>query len=158
MRMWVQSLASLSKLRIQNCHEPCYKLQIQLRSAELWRRLAAAAPICLLACELPYATKKTDRQRKKKRKWCVLIGRVTLGRTSSQVAKNMLWFKLTPKTTIIAVVYRVGEGPKWDWEIRDKRGLVGKYAYILLYIIVFEYFAMCLDIIFSQKDKFLHIC
>ena len=42
MRIWVQSLASLSGLRIQHC-------------CELWCRPAAAAPIRPLAWELPYA-------------------------------------------------------------------------------------------------------
>ena len=41
-RMKVQSLAFLSGLRIQRCHE-------------LWWRLAAAAPMHPLAWELPYA-------------------------------------------------------------------------------------------------------
>ena len=42
MRLWVQSLASLSGLTIWCCHE-------------LWYRLAAVAPITLLAWESPYA-------------------------------------------------------------------------------------------------------
>ena len=43
MRLWVQSLASLSGLRIWSC-------------CELWCRPAAVAPIWPLAWELPYAT------------------------------------------------------------------------------------------------------
>ena len=42
MRLQVQSLASLSRLRIRHC-------------CELWRRLAATAPIRPLAWEPPYA-------------------------------------------------------------------------------------------------------
>ena len=42
-RMWVQTLASLSGLRILHCHK-------------LWCRPAAAVPIRPLAWELPYAT------------------------------------------------------------------------------------------------------
>jgi len=32
MRLWVQSLALLSGLRIRRCHELCYRLQTWLRS------------------------------------------------------------------------------------------------------------------------------
>ena len=57
-RMWVQSLASLSGLRIPCCH----KLQIGLGCGSslvwlwLWFRPAAAGPVQTLAQELPYAT------------------------------------------------------------------------------------------------------
>ena len=54
--MRVQSLASLSGLRIQHCHE-----------IWLWHRQAAAAPIWLLARELPYAISAVLKKQKKKR-------------------------------------------------------------------------------------------
>ena len=53
MRMWVRSLVLLSVLRIQCCHE-------------LWCRLAAAAPIQPLACELPHAAGAALKRQKKK--------------------------------------------------------------------------------------------
>ena len=63
MRLQVQSLASISGLRIQCC-------------CELWCRLAATAPIRPLAWELPYATgvaqekakRKKERERKRKKR------------------------------------------------------------------------------------------
>ena len=57
MRLWVQSLTSLSGLRILCCRELWCKLQMQLGShvAVCWRRLAATAPIIPLAWEPPYA-------------------------------------------------------------------------------------------------------
>ena len=57
MKMWVQSLASLSGLRIWRCHE-------------LWCTLAAAAPTEPLAWEFPYtmgAALKKKKERKEKR-------------------------------------------------------------------------------------------
>ena len=58
MRMKVQSLASLSRLRIQHCHELWSTLQTQLGSgiAVVWRGSEATAPIRPLAWEPPYAT------------------------------------------------------------------------------------------------------
>ena len=55
MRTQVQSLASLSGLRIQQC-------------CELWYRLAAAAPIRLLAWEFLYAMGAALKIKKKKKK------------------------------------------------------------------------------------------
>ena len=61
MRMWVQSLTSLSGLRIQHCHE-------------LGCRLAAVALIQLLAWEVPYdagvalKSKKTPKNKRHYRK------------------------------------------------------------------------------------------
>ena len=60
MRMQVKSLASLSGLRSQCCHELWCRSQTQLGSGVavavcLWCRLAAAALIRLLAWEIPYA-------------------------------------------------------------------------------------------------------
>ena len=54
MRMQVQSLASLSGLRIQCCHELC-RHSSDLALLWLWPRLAAVALIQLLAWEPPYA-------------------------------------------------------------------------------------------------------
>ena len=54
MRMWVQSLASVSGLRIWCCHE-------------LWCRLAAIALIQRLAWELPYAAGVALKRPKKKK-------------------------------------------------------------------------------------------
>ena len=57
MVMWVQSLASLSGLRIQHCSELWCRSQMRLGSriavAVVW--LAAAALIGPLAWKLPYA-------------------------------------------------------------------------------------------------------
>ena len=55
MRMWVQSLASISRVRIWHC-------------SELWNRLAAAALIQLLAQELPYAAGAAIKRKLKKKK------------------------------------------------------------------------------------------
>ena len=57
MRLRVRSLASLSWLRIQHCHELWCRLQMRLRSgvAGLWHRPAATALIRPLAWEPPYA-------------------------------------------------------------------------------------------------------
>ena len=54
-RFQVWSLASLSGLRIQCCHELWCRSQTRLRLVWLWCRLAALAPIRPLAWELPYA-------------------------------------------------------------------------------------------------------
>ena len=57
MRLWVQSLASLSGLRIQHCREWGCDRRCSLDPALLWlwRGLVAAAPIRPLAWEPPYA-------------------------------------------------------------------------------------------------------
>ena len=54
-RIWVQSLALLSGLRIWCRHEQQCRSQMQLGLVllRLWCRMAAAAPIWLLAWELP---------------------------------------------------------------------------------------------------------
>ena len=56
-RLWVQSLALLSGLRIQRCYELWCRLQTWLGPMLLWLwcRLAARAPIQPLAWEPPYA-------------------------------------------------------------------------------------------------------
>ena len=65
-----QSLASLSGLRIQHCHEPWCRSQMLLGSGLLWRRPAATAPIGPLAQEPPYtaggALKSKTKQTNKK--------------------------------------------------------------------------------------------
>ena len=56
--MHVQSLALLSGLRIQRCHELWCRLQTRLGSrvaVALWHRPVATAPIGPLAWEPPYA-------------------------------------------------------------------------------------------------------
>ena len=57
MRLGVQSLASLSELRIQHRHELWYRSQMWLRFhvPRLWWRPAAVDPIRPLAWEPPYA-------------------------------------------------------------------------------------------------------
>ena len=55
MRIWVQSLALLSGLRIQLCHALQYRSQTPMLLG-LWCRPAGAAPIRPLAWELPYAS------------------------------------------------------------------------------------------------------
>ena len=57
MRLWVQSLASLSGLRIWLCHELGVGGRCGSDPGLLWlqRRLAAVAPIGPLAWKLPYA-------------------------------------------------------------------------------------------------------
>ena len=64
--MWIQSLALLSGLRIQHCHEllcRCPKHSSDLASLWLWCRPAAAAPNRPLAWEPPYPM--TEGQKKK---------------------------------------------------------------------------------------------
>ena len=63
MRMQVQSLASLSWLRIQ-C---CWELGSDPRLLWLWCRPAAAAPVRPLAWELPYASGAALKNTKKER-------------------------------------------------------------------------------------------
>ena len=65
-RMRVQSLASLSRLRIQCCFKLRHRSQMQLRSgvAWLWCRLAAAAPVGLLTRELANATVEALKRKK----------------------------------------------------------------------------------------------
>ena len=83
MRMWVQSLALLSGLRIWRCHNLqctnaprilcCCGCVIGCRHSSdlallwMWRRLAAAALIQPLAWELPYATGVAVKRRKKEK-------------------------------------------------------------------------------------------
>ena len=57
MRLHVQSLASLSGLRIWHCHGLWQRSKIQLGSciAVVWYSVAATAPVGPLAWELPYA-------------------------------------------------------------------------------------------------------
>ena len=59
MRIWVQSLASFSGLRIRCCHELWCRLQTQLGFRllllGLWHRPAASSPIQPLAWKLPSA-------------------------------------------------------------------------------------------------------
>ena len=70
MRLQVQSLASLSGLRIRCCHELWFRLQMQLRSAGiwLWRRPAAVALIRPLAWEPPCAVGWDPKKIKKPKK------------------------------------------------------------------------------------------
>ena len=67
MRLCVQSLASLSGLRIQHCCERWCRLQMQLRPALLWLqyRPAAAALMRPLAWEPPYTPGAAPPQKKK---------------------------------------------------------------------------------------------
>ena len=69
MRLWVQSLASLSGLRILHCHELWYKSQTQLGPVLLWlwHRPAATVQIRPLAWEPPYAANVAlEKDQKKK--------------------------------------------------------------------------------------------
>ena len=73
MRMWVQSLASLSGLRIGCCRQPGIGHRCGSDPELLWpwRRLADAASIGPLAWELPHAAsralQKTKKRKEKKR-------------------------------------------------------------------------------------------
>ena len=81
MRIWVQSLASLSGLRIQHCCSCGVGSRGGSDLALLWPRYrpAVAAPIQPLVCELLCATgaavkkekkkKKKKKEKKKKRQW-----------------------------------------------------------------------------------------
>ena len=70
MRMQVRSLASLSGLRIQHCHELLYssKTWLSLDLPLLWYRQAAFTLIQTLAWELPYAEGVALKKKKKKKK------------------------------------------------------------------------------------------
>ena len=65
MRLWVQSLALFSKLRIKRCHE-LSRRGSNLILLWLWHRPAAVAPIQLLAWEAPYASGETLKSKKPK--------------------------------------------------------------------------------------------
>ena len=79
MRLRVPSLASLSGLRIQRCHELWCRSQTRLGShvAVAVARLVATAPIQPLAWEPPYAVGAAQeiakRQKKKKSIWSIAI-------------------------------------------------------------------------------------
>ena len=62
MRLWVRSLASLSGLRIQICHELWCRSQAQLGSG------VAVAPTRPLAWEPPYATGAALKRQRQKNK------------------------------------------------------------------------------------------
>ena len=70
MKLQVQSLALLSSLRIQCCHELWCRWQTRLRSgiAWHWSRLAAVALIAPLAWEPPYAMGMALKGKKTKKK------------------------------------------------------------------------------------------
>ena len=61
-RMWLQSLTSLSGLRICNCHELWCRLQTQLESVLLWLWCRPMRP---LDWEFPYAAGEALRGKKK---------------------------------------------------------------------------------------------
>ena len=70
MKMQVQSLASLSGLRILCCHELWCMMHTWLSDPMLlwlWYRLAAIAPFRFLAWELPYATPAALKKQPKKK-------------------------------------------------------------------------------------------
>ena len=70
MRLQVQSLALLSRLRIRHCHELwCRSQTWGSDPALLWCKLAAVAPILPLAWETPYAVSATLKSKKKRVKW-----------------------------------------------------------------------------------------
>ena len=66
MRMRIQSLVSLSGLRIWHCCKLGHRLHLQLSPVLLWlwHRLAAASLILPLAQELPYATGAAVKKKK----------------------------------------------------------------------------------------------
>ena len=71
MRIQVRSLASLSGLRIQHCHElwgVYHRCSLDLALLWLWHRPAAIAPIQPLAWEHPYAMGMALKRQKEKRK------------------------------------------------------------------------------------------
>ena len=71
MRMWVQSLALFSELRIRCFRELWYRSQMWLRSRVAVAVVVAAAPIQPLAWEPPYAqgaALKSKKGKKKKKK------------------------------------------------------------------------------------------
>ena len=65
MKMWVQSLALLSGLRIRYCLSLGRSSDLALLF--LWPRLAVAVPIQPLAWELPYAVGGALKKKKKKK-------------------------------------------------------------------------------------------
>ena len=89
MRLQVRSLASLSGLRIQHCHE-------------LWCRPAAVAPIRPLAWELPYAA---GRALKKKKKNVHLMNGITLKVQCQVYAVSFLLFYLLISSSMSLFIY-----------------------------------------------------
>ena len=67
-RLWVQSLALLSGLRIWHCRELWCRLQTRLGSCVAVAQPAVVALIGLLAWELPYAAGTALKSQKKKKK------------------------------------------------------------------------------------------
>ena len=70
MRLWVQSLAMLSVLRIRRCRELWCRSQTWLRPMLLWlwHRPVAIAPIRPLAWKPPYAMRVAQENGKKTKK------------------------------------------------------------------------------------------
>ena len=64
--MWVQSLDSLSGLRIWHCRELCCRCDLALMLLWLWCRPVAVAPVQPLAWELPHAEGAALKSKKRK--------------------------------------------------------------------------------------------
>ena len=99
LRMWVQSLALLSGLRIWHCHELSCRSQMRsdLALLWLWRRPVVAALIRPLAWECPYAA-GAALIRKKKKIYCSLL----------QLPKPPTAYSFGLSRTMDA----------WEWELR----------------------------------------
>ena len=93
MRMWVQSLALLSGLRIQHRHELQCRSQSRLESQHSWGcGIGQQLQLQPLAWELPYATcVALKRQKKKKKKKVVKMGSFLVTQQVEDLALSLLW-------------------------------------------------------------------
>ena len=100
MRTRVQSLASLSRLRIQCCCELWYRSKTWLRSSLLWLwcKLTAIAPIQPLAWELPHASSAALKRKKEKVNETTRVKQLTphLGGFAGFETKTQISWTLAP--------------------------------------------------------------
>ena len=105
MKMWVQSLASLSGLNTQHYHElwcthRCGSGPVLLW---LWHRLVAAALILPLAWALPYATHASLKSKKTK----ILVASLILLKSMSKILLSATHSSLSHEAPEILVFYLV---------------------------------------------------
>ena len=110
MRMLVQSLASLSGLRIRHCCElHCMSQMLEL--LWLWCGLAAVAPIGPLACEPSYASgagQRENKQKTKTKKKMMIL--------SYSIREGYFWlflYRSTEHLLLGLVIYSGSDGKPW---------------------------------------------
>ena len=139
MRTWVQSLASLSGLRIWRCHELWCRLQTWLGScvAVAVAKLAVTAPIGPLAWEPPYVVGVAlKRQKKKKKEWVkTIISRIKDADPNTQRGPrdrgSKLYFRGLSQCALIILSVTVYEFTTVVYHIAQASWLETVYFYYL---------------------------